>query len=299
MQFYEQSVNIGRTPSYSGDALTLLKKLYLAKDHDSLTNAGILLFGKDPLKYFVTATFKIGRFGKSSSDLITQDVIEGNILEMADRILDILRTKYLKSLISYQGLKRIETLEYPEAALREAILNAIVHKDYANTYNYLRIYDDRLVIWNPGKLPFELTIERLKTDHSSVQRNPHIAGIFFKAGYIEAWGRGISKIIEACQAAGLPEPIFEEYQEGLRVTFLKDIFTEEYLKELGLADRYVKALIYIKSNGSITNSEYQKLLNVSKRTSTNDLQFLVDQNLILRTGTIGRGTHYKLAVRQA
>ena len=70
------------------------------------------------------------------------------------------------------------------------------------------------------------------------------------------------------------------------------------LKELGLADRYVKALIYIKSKGSITNAEYQKLLNVSKRTSTNDLQFLVDQNLISRTGTIGRGTHYKLAARQ-
>ena len=79
-------------------------------------------------------------------------------------------------------------MEYPESALREAILNAIIHKDYSSTWIFLRIYDDRLEIWNPGELPEELTVDKLKENHSSYPRNPNIAGVFFKAGYIESWG---------------------------------------------------------------------------------------------------------------
>jgi ATP-dependent DNA helicase RecG len=84
----------------------------------------------------------------------------------------------------------MEPLEYPESALREAILNAIIHKDYSSTWIFLRVYDDKLEIWNPGALPEELTIEKLKRVHSSYPRNTNIASAFFKAGYIESWGRG-------------------------------------------------------------------------------------------------------------
>jgi ATP-dependent DNA helicase RecG len=92
----------------------------------------------------------------------------------------------------------------------------------------------------------------------------------------------------------LPEPVIEEEQRGVSITFLKDFFTEENLTKLGLADRHVKAMMYLKSIKSITNAEYQKLLNVSKRTSTNDLQLLVDKNLIEKTGTRGKGTYYRI-----
>lgn len=106
----------------SNDLKDALQNLDLIQDSGQLTRAAILLFGKRPHKYIKTATVKIGRFGKSDADLISQDVIEGNILEMPDKIIGILKTKYLNSPITYEGIERWERLEYPEKALREAIL---------------------------------------------------------------------------------------------------------------------------------------------------------------------------------
>ncbi len=144
---------------------------------------------------------------------------------MADTVMEILNKKYLIRPISYEGLLRKEPLEYPEKALREAILNAIIHKDYYGTTIFLSIYDDRLNIWNPGKLPDTLTVEQLRLQHCSVPRNRLIADVFFKAGYIEAWGRGINLMIEECQTYNIPDPMIAEEQDGISVTLLKDIFT--------------------------------------------------------------------------
>jgi ATP-dependent DNA helicase RecG len=105
--------------------LDLLANLKLTTEKGKLKNAAILLFGKDPLRFFSSVTFKIGRFGESNHDLRFQDVIEGNIFEMPDKVMETLRAKYLISPIRYEGLQRIEDLEYPEEALREAILNAV------------------------------------------------------------------------------------------------------------------------------------------------------------------------------
>src|SRR6185437_9373907 len=134
---------------------------------------------------------------------------------MADKVLNILDTKYLTRPISYKGLQRIEGLEYPEAALREAILNAIIHKDYSGTTVFLSVYDDRLIIWNPGELPSSLTIDLLKEKHSSQPRNRLIADVFFMAGYIESWGRGINIMMEGCKDYNIPEPLIIEEQGGL------------------------------------------------------------------------------------
>ncbi|MDI6438792.1 hypothetical protein FCL43_023080, partial [Enterobacter hormaechei] len=141
------------TNAVNTDIRTFLKNLDLINENGELLIAALLLFGKRPKKYAPAAYFKIGRFGKSHSDLKFQDVVEGNILDMADRVMEILSTKYLIRPISYKGLQRLEGLEYPEAALREAILNAIIHKDYSGTTIFLSVYDDRLMIWNPGELP--------------------------------------------------------------------------------------------------------------------------------------------------
>lgn len=276
----------------------LLKNLGLMTEQGQLTNAALLLFGKSLVRVSVTASFKIGRFGKSSHDLLFQDIVETNIFDMADKVMEILKTKYLIRPISYKGLERLEPLEYPEPALREAILNAIIHKDYSSTYTFLRVYDDRLHLWNPGTLPEELTVEELKKDHSSYPRNRNIANVFFKAGYIESWGRGTNKIIDACKEAGLPEPIIDEEQGGISVIFLKDIYTEEYLTNLGLEEHFITTLLFIKKNGSITNSQYQEIFNVSKRKSTNDLQYLANENFIEKVGTRGRGTFYRLKVKR-
>jgi len=105
--------------------------------------------------------------------------------------MEILKNNYLVFPIRYESLQRIEELEYPEPALREAILNAIVHKDYKGSTIQFGVYDNKLILWNPGTLPDELNIEMLKVKHPSHPRNKNIAEVFFKAGYIEARGRGI------------------------------------------------------------------------------------------------------------
>lgn len=188
----------------------------------------------------------------------------------------------------------MEPLEYPETALREATLNAIIHKDYSSTWVFLRVYDDRLEIWNPGELPEELTIEKLKGTHSSYPRNPNIAGAFFKAGYIESWGRGVNRIIEDSLQAGLPEPVIEEDMKGLRVTFLKDIYTEEYLRKLGLNERQLKSVFHIKEFEKITNKKYQALFKVSRETASRDLAMMVELGVIYSSGSRGAGSYFKL-----
>src|SRR6218665_161703 len=270
------------------DTLTFLKNLDLINENGELLMAAVLLFGKRPKKYAPAAYFKMGRFGKSHSDLMFQDIVEGNILDMADKIINILGSKYLVRPIHYEGLQRIEGLEYPEAALREAILNAIVHKDYSGTTIFLRVYDDRLIIWNPGELPSSLTVDLLKGKHASQPRNRLIADVFFMAGYIESPGGGVNVMMNACEEYGLPEPVIAEEQGGISVSFLKDIYGEEYLKSFNLSERQIKAVLYIKENGEITNAIYQNINKISKAAATADLSDLASRKLIQKAGVTGR-----------
>ena len=162
-----------------------------------------------------------------------------------------------------------------------------------STDTFLRVYNDKLEIWNPGLLPQELTIEKLKGRHSSYPRNPHIAEVFFKAGYIEAWGRGTTNMIGECIAAGQPEPILEEDQGGVRVTFLKDIYTKEYLAQFDLSDRQLQAILHIKQKGYITNGQYQQAYQVSAKTALRDLEDLVNRNILAKAGE-KKGRRYSL-----
>ena len=269
----------------------LLDNLQLLSEDNRLKSAAILSFGKGPKKYFTTAYIKIGRFGNSDHDLKFQDVINGNLLTMPGKLIEILKAKYLTSPITYEGIERKEQLEYPEDALREAILNAIVHKDYTGTFIQISVYDDRLVLWNPGTLPDNLGIEDLKKKHPSRPRNKNIAEVFFMAGFIEAWGRGISKIYDSLRLAGMPEPLFEETGGGIQVTFSKYFFNEEYIQQNNLNTRQVNALKYIHQNKTITNKKYQEITGTSRITATRDLTDLVAKKLIKSFGR-GAGAFY-------
>ena len=147
-----------------------------------------------------------------------QKIIQGDIIRMSDRIMNVLRSKYLVSYIGYEGMKRTEPLEIPEAALREIIYNALIHRLYTGTWIQMRVYNDRISVWNEGTLPEDFPVEMLLQEHSSRQRNPLIANVFFLAGFVETWGRGIKKIRRALQGVGLPDPVFEENCGGVRVT---------------------------------------------------------------------------------
>lgn len=168
------------------DIRIILENLDLLTEDGKIKNAAILLFGKRPLRFFPSVSFKIGRFIEGDDDLRFQDVVEGNILQMADRVLDVLKSKYLISPIHYKGLQRIENLEVPENALREAIFNSIIHKDYTGAPIQLSVYNDKMILWNEGRLPEGFTVETLLQKHPSRPFNKNIANVFFKAGFIEA-----------------------------------------------------------------------------------------------------------------
>jgi ATP-dependent DNA helicase RecG len=121
------------------------------------------------------------------------------------------------------------------------------------------------------------------------------ADVFFMAGYIEAWGRGIDIIMEGCSQYGFLEPVIVEEQNGMSVTLLKDIYTEDRLRTFDLNERQIKALLYVQEHGKITNTEYQKLNSLGKTVSTIDLQDLIDKKLLEKIGTTGRGTRYILS----
>jgi ATP-dependent DNA helicase RecG len=123
-----------------------------------------------------------------------------------------------------------------------------------------------------------------------------IADACFKAGYVDAWGRGTLKIIEASMEAGLPEPTLKEEQGGFLSMIYKDRFTEDQLKKMGLDDRQVEAVLFVKKHGEITNSIYQKVAGVSKATATRNIKELEEKGVLKNTGTKGSSAIYKLAV---
>lgn len=197
----------------------ILQNLDLINDEGKLKNAALLLFAKRPQRYFTCVQFKIGRFGANEADLMFQDVVEGNIIQMADRVVDLLKSKYLTMPITFKGMNRIEKLEVPEEALREILYNAIIHKDYTGVHIQMRVWDDHVEVRNDGELPAGYTPETLFGQHSSRPRNKNIANAFFKAGFIDAWGRGYKKIREGFESVGLPMPKVENFCGGVQVTF--------------------------------------------------------------------------------
>ena len=254
----------------------------------------MLLFHPDPEKFITGAFIKIGFF-RTNTDLLFQDTVHGNLFEQVERTMELLLTKYTKAFISYKGLSRIETYEYPENALREALLNAVSHKDYAGcTPIQISVYPDKVMIWNIGQLPENWTIDMLQQKHTSIPYNPDIANVFFRSGYVEAWGRGIEKINELCTETGLPLPLITYNHSGCWVEFRKDIYNAISLREKGLNEHQIKAVLYVKEKGKIRSSEYQELNNVKKTIATDELQRLTEMQLFNKIGTTGRSIYYEL-----
>ncbi len=196
----------------------LFENLELVDTH-GLRRAACLLFSDHPQKYFAGSWIKIGYFA-SNDDLRYQDEVNGNLFEQIEKAMDLLQTKYLKAYITYQGIQRVENFLYPSDALREALINAVVHKDYASAVPIqISVYEDKICLWNPGQLPDGWTMKRFLGKHPSKPHNPLLANTFFRAGYIEAWGRGIDKIKKECQELGIPKPMYDFEMSGLMITF--------------------------------------------------------------------------------
>ena len=198
----------------------LMDKLRL-KEGAYFKRATALLFAADPQRFVTGAFVKVGFF-ESETELLYHDEVEGDLFHQVKNTLDLLLTKYLKAVISYDGIVRVETFPVPRAALREALLNALMHRDYAVTAPVqIRVYENRLRMWNPAVLPEGWTLDTLLGAHSSSPYNPAIANAFFRAGEIEAWGRGVERIFAACEAAGSPKPVlrYDPYDMWLEFPF--------------------------------------------------------------------------------
>jgi len=293
--FKEKGIKSGRIDEASRNdtPLQVLENLKLV-ENNYLNRAAVMLFHPDPEKFVSGAYIKIGFF-RTDSDLLFQDEIHGNLFEQVEKTVDFLLTKYTKALISYEGLTRVETYEYPKDALREAVLNAVAHKDYTGPYPIqISVYPDKIMIWNYGRLPENWTVEDLLDKHSSQPRNPDIATAFFRSGYVESWGRGMYKMKNLCLEAKIPVPQFSCKGNDFWTVFRKDIYNKEDLSKLGLNERQIKAVLYVKEKGKITNSEYQEINGIRKSVAIDELRDLVEQRLFARIGETGRGTYYEL-----
>ena len=220
----------------------------------------------------------------------------GNVVGVKDA--KKLFTKYIKAMISYEDIYRVETYEYPKDALREALLNAVAHKDYTGPYPIqISVYDNKIMIWNYGKLPENWTVEDLLDKHSSQPRNPDIATTFFRSGYVELWGRGMDKMRNLCLEAKIPLPQLSCKGNDFWTVFRKDIYNKEDLSKFALSDRQIKAVLYVKEHGKITNKEYQEVNGIGKSVTIDELRNLVDKQILVRIGETGRGTYYELPIK--
>ena len=175
------------------DNIALLQNLSLMEGN-YLKRAAVLLFHHNPERWVPGAFVKIGYF-ENGADIVYQDEIHGPLISMPDKVIDTLYMKYFKGYISYRGIQRIETYPVARSALREAVLNSIVHKDYSTGVPIqIKVFLDKVIIYNTGGLPEGWTIDKLLSAHGSNQRNPLIAGGFYRSGMIETWGRGIEKL---------------------------------------------------------------------------------------------------------
>lgn len=271
--FIKDAERSGRMPAVEElSTMELLEKLRLGKN-GKLKRAAIVLFGKDPNNFYPNIMVKVGRFGKDDTDLLSQEVLEGNLIQLLKQLPELLNNKFLLKKIRFEGMQRIESDVYPLAALREMILNALVHRTYMGAPIQLRVYENKLSLWNEGALPEGLSSESLKRNHNSYPRNPFIADVCFKAGYIDSWGRGTIKIIDSCRDAHLPEPYINEMDGGM-MTVLFSEATHETTPQVTLqatpqVTLQVESLIKLLETEQ-TRAEIQEKLKLSDRKNFTD-----------------------------
>ncbi|MDR1653438.1 MAG: winged helix-turn-helix transcriptional regulator [Prevotellaceae bacterium] len=203
-------------------------------------------------------------------------------------------------------LKTIEQLEIPEKAMREAIPNAIMHRDYANTSAiFMRIYDKSISLWNYGALPAQLTTENLLREHSSFPRNRLIAKTFFHAGYVETWGRGILNIVDYLKEANIAAPHFTTENNAFTMFLDRNENAAEIDKFMNVDGKdlqkdqksRVKIIELIANNSSITQNELAETIGLSIKTIEKNIKLLKENGLLERVGA-DKGGYRKISQNQ-
>ena len=275
---------------------TIIDKLQMRRG-EYLTNAALLVFGKEVDKHYLGAFIKVGFF-EAEAELIYMDEVHGPLLTLADKALDLIYFKYLKAKVSYKGIRRVERYPFPEEALREALLNAIVHKDYSSGIPIqIKIFDNRIFIGNVTRLPENWTVDNFLGSHTSQPFNPLIAHVFYLAGLIESWGRGIEKIFKACETDGIPHPEYTVHPCDVMIKLtapddriihsgrreVADKFTDKF------TDKEQLIIELLAGNPHYTMAELAGQLSVSRQTIAKNIKALKDKGAIKRHGSDKKG----------
>ena len=272
----------------------LLKRLGLIS-HGKLTRAALLLFHENPELWFLGAWVKIGFFSGEKEEVIYHDELHGSLLYQANAVIDLIYTKYLKAIISYDHDIRVETYPFSREVVREAVYNAIIHKDYTAGYPIqIKVYDDKLLVFNPAVLSFDWTTPEAWKQHGSRPLNPSIANTFFRIGFAESWGQGISKMCINCQAHGMPDPKYQidtssvltHLQAAPASAIPTPLPTNRPQPAAAAASQATEnpLITLIRQTPTITRAQLAERLGVSGRTIDRRVRALKEQGLIIRAG---------------
>jgi ATP-dependent DNA helicase RecG len=287
-------IEAGRLPEGTGtDVGEILDRLKLREERRFL-NAVVVLFGKDPLPDYPQCKLRLARFkGIDKSEFIDNRQVHGHAFHLLEEgMAFLLRHLPIAGRFEPGQMERIDEPLFPVTALREALVNALCHRDYSIPGGSVSaaIFDDRLEIWSSGTLPLGLTLEELKKPHESRLRNPLISGVFYRRGLVEEWGRGTEMIVNLCLRAGHPEPEFLEQAGAFGVRFLPSGYLAPHRVVHKLTERQRAILQVIASRGRIALREIMEQLRNPPASATvrDDLYHLKRLELIDSAGR-GRG----------
>jgi ATP-dependent DNA helicase RecG len=262
------------------------------------TNASLLLFGRDPQRFLPSAELRCMHFHGTEIQrpVPFYRIFKGSVFGQVDMAADFVMSKLNRSVgTRAESIQAPVRYEIPPEVVREAIVNAVAHRDYASAGAVqVSVFADRVEVWNPGTLPAPLTTESLRHPHGSIPRNHRLCEALFLARYIEKYGTGTLMMIRESLTHSLPEPDFAQRGGEFTIALWRDWLTEEVLAGYSLNDRQREAINLLKVHGKINNSKYQEEFSIAKRTASLDLSDLVATGLVEKIGTTGKGVHYRL-----
>ncbi len=289
---------------YNGKIDNLLNEIGAITAAGKPTVCGILLFSEYPQQWLpqsaVVFVKFVGTTPRGESGLAgysRREELTGPVPRLIEATWNLVWSEMAVSAV-VKGLEREETFEYPQFAVREALVNAICHRDYRLRGRRIevRMFSDRLEVISPGGLPGFITVENIKDEHFS--RNPRLVGGLFQWGYIEELGLGIDRMIEVMEQAGHSPPKFDSRPYSFALALhneRKHPKLPEWARNTN--HRQARALQYIRENGSIANREYRTLIQgVSAETLRLDLADMVEKGILVKVGT-KKGTYYVLKIR--
>jgi len=307
--------------NFEGHNILDFLSAYGLYQNGSFTNACVVLFAKTPAKYLPQIRVRLTEYGETKTDknLLRDEIFEGNLFAIQDKLERYIGNLGIRSVFDKNQWKRID-FKFPEKALQEGIINALMHRDYSSSSGgvSISIFPDSFVISNSGHFPDDIKVNELKKSHRSHPVNPDIAHVVFLRGLIDKLGRGTLKVVDECRKEGLKDPVWKDSIDGITLTFhgpkalaaKKDTNKNDDVNELVndgvnavvnevindavtniVKFRLIEILRFINSNKGTKVSDLITRFNVSERTIRDNIKILIDFNLVKYIGSKKAGAY--------